>query len=138
MSGKRGFVKWLATYVGLSGRELANLARNGKIPGVVRSSNLYNYDWTKDPAALATWVRDRGRFRKGNRKRPKKQNSRVTELEVLERAIRRVNILLANDSVRIQIRRAPENRLRRLELALLRITSLLGTIERVRRTGPDF
>ena len=138
MCRSRGFVKWLAAYIGISRRELANLARNGKIPDVVRSSNGYNYDWTKDPAALAAWIRDRRRFRKGNRKRPKKHKRWLSELDQLERAIRRVNILVATDAVRIQIRRAPEDRLRRLELALLPITGLLGTIERVRRTGPDF
>jgi len=124
----------------ISRRELAYLARTG-IPGVTRSGNNYNFDWSGDPPGLAKWIRNRKRFRKGNRRRPKKHKKpkkRLTELDWLERAIRRVSILVASDAVRIQIRRASEDRLRRLELALLPIIGVLGTIERVRRTAPHF
>ena len=51
MSRKRGFVTWLSGYVGIGLRELAYLARAGKIPGVTRAENGYNFDWCGDPRA---------------------------------------------------------------------------------------
>jgi len=85
------------------------------------------------------WIRDRKRFRKGNRKRRRKRKKRLTalqkrmaELDRLERAIRRVNTLAVTDAVQNQIRKAPEARLRRLEVALLPIIGLVRTIQFVR------
>lgn len=133
-SRKRGFVNWLASYVHLTRRQLERLAREGKIAGVVRSENGYNRDWTNDPNGLAAWIHDRRRFRKGNRRRQGKRKKKkpVTELDRLEDAIRRLNTLLNTDAVRAQIRRAPENRLRRLEMLILRTTGLLRTIQLAR------
>jgi hypothetical protein len=134
MCRRRGFVKWLAAYIRISRRDLAYLATKG-IPGVTRSGNNYNFDWSGDPEGLARWIRDRKRFRKGNRKPPKKRKKPVTELDRLERAIRWVNILAATDAVRIQIRQASEDRLRRLEVLLLPAQGVLRKIDIIRRTA---
>jgi hypothetical protein len=137
MCRRRGFVKWLAAYIRISRRDLAYLAAKG-IPGVTRSGNNYNFDWSGDPPELAKWIRNRKRSGKGNRRRPKKhkkRKKRLTQLDWLERAIRRVNILVATDAVRIQIRRAPEDRLRRLEVLLLPTQGVLRTIDIIRRTA---
>jgi hypothetical protein len=131
MCRRRGFVKWLAAYIGISRRELAYLAKRG-IPGVTRSGNGYNFNWGGDPNELAAWIGDRKRYRKGNRKRPKKHKKQMTELDRLERSIYRVRALAA----RIQLRRAPEGQLRRLEVALLPIIGLVRTIQVVRATAP--
>jgi hypothetical protein len=123
----------LAGYVRLSRRQLEHLARKGQIPGVVRSENAYTRDWSKDPNGLAAWIHGRRRFRKGKRRRQAKRKKKpVTELDKFEGAFRRVITLLDTDAVQAQIHRAPENRLRRLEILVLRTMGLLRTIQFVR------
>jgi hypothetical protein len=132
MSRRRGFVEWLADYVHLSPRQLANIAKKLVVP---RAENGYNRDWSKALDDLAAVIQDRKRFRKGNRRRQARRKKKpVTELDRLEGAMRQVNTLLGTDAVRTQIHKAPESRLRRLELLALRIDGLFGMIERARHS----
>jgi hypothetical protein len=131
MSRRRGFVKWLAGYVGRSPRQLANLAKNREIP---RSENGYNRYWSKDPDGLAALIHDLRRFRKGKRRgrTKRKKKKPLTELDRLERAINWANRLLGTDAVQAQIRRASVQQLGRLELLVLRTGALHRMIERAR------
>jgi hypothetical protein len=141
MSRRRGFAKWLASYLRLSGHQLANLAGDGKIPGVARAKNGYNFDWGVNPSALAEWIRDRRRFRKGNRKRPPKRRKRVRLLDHFARAVRRAAWLAAIDKIETlqeEIRRAPRSRLRSLENSLIRLSHVRDPIaRRLRPNGHD-
>jgi len=133
MSRKRGFVTWLSGYVGIGLRELAYLARTGKIRGVVRSANGYNFDWGSDPSALAAWIRDRKRFRKGNRKRPKKRRNRASLLDQFSRAVHRAARLTTIDKIETlqeEIRRTARPRLQNIESSLNRLSRVRVTIAR--------
>lgn len=128
MSGKRGFVKWLAAEIGLTPRQLANLARSGRISGIERAPNRYHFNWNAaDPTQLAAWIRSRRRFRKGNRKRPKREKD-PSELERLEDAIRILNRLARSNLVRDEIWRAREDRLRKLKNSLTGAEALYQTV----------
>jgi hypothetical protein len=133
MRRRRGFVNWLAGFINLSRRDLAYLAQHG-IPGLSRSTNGYNHDWKNaDVLKLGKWIRNRKRFKKGNRKAPKTQKGmkKMAKLDQLVRAIRRVTML----SSQIQIRRLPEDQLSRLERALLPALRLVNIIHQVRGTA---
>lgn len=137
MSRKRGFVTWLSGYVGIGLRELAYLARAGKIPGVTRAENGYNFDWCGDPRALAEWIRDRKRFPKGNRKRPKKgrkkRRKRMTVLDQFSRAVHRAAWLAQIDKIETlqeEIRRTARSRLQNIESSLNRLSRLRVVLAR--------
>ena len=118
MCRRRGFVKWLAAYIRISRRELAYLARKG-IPGVERAINGYNFNWGGDPKQLAAWIRDRKRYRKGNRKQRAKRKQKLTGLQKLANAIHRVNNLAWSDAIGSELKRASNAQLRELEMLLL-------------------
>ena len=128
MCRRRGFVKWLAAYNRISRRDLAYLAAKG-IPGVTRSGNNYNFDWSGDPEGLARWIRDRKRFRKGKRKQQlakrkkklqlAKRKKKLTGIQKLADAIRSVNNLAWSDAIGSELKRASNAQLRELEVLLL-------------------
>ena len=112
-------MKWLAAYIGISSRELAYLARKG-IPGVERAINGYNFNWGGDPSELAAWIRDRKRYRKGNRKQRAKRKKKLTGIQKLVDAIRRVNNLAWSVAIGSELKRASNAQLRELEVLLLK------------------
>lgn len=130
MSPRRGFVKWLAAETRLTRRRLAQLARAEEVPGVERAANGYNFNWGGDPRELAAWISKRKRFRKGNRKRPPKRNRKLSELQQLVRAIRRLNKLARSDAVWSDIKRTPKEQLHNIKNLLAQIVGFYDAVRR--------
>ena len=117
MCRKRGFVTWLISYIGVSRSDLCYLARHNKIPGVAPAPNDYNRDWTKDPKALAAWIRKRRKQKKGNRKRRDGQKGELSEVERVTAAIRALNRLAGRQSVWDALRSASDADWRKIRLS---------------------
>lgn len=81
-------VKDVAAELRLSPRQVARLAKQG-IPGVVKAPTGYTYHWFDCPETR-DWIEERKRYRKGNRKHPKKRKPRLSTAQGLVQAIRSV------------------------------------------------
>ena len=130
MSQKRGFVSWMAGHCRLSRRQLANLARVHEIP---RAKNNYNRDWGAKLDATAALIRDLKRFRKGNRKRPRRRRRRPTLLDDFSRAVHRIDWLTQVDRIETlqkEIRCAKRTRLRKIASSLMELIKIAEAISR--------
>ncbi len=86
-------VQEVAAEVGLTPRQLSRLAKAG-IPGVQRSTNGYHFAWFDLPETRQ-WIRERAAHKKGRRKQSAKRKRRLSNVQLLVRALRRTETKLS-------------------------------------------